>query len=172
MRRGAALLFGLLGAALLGCTDAVHDDAVAALGDESPDVPAGPLHRPGQPCVVCHDGSGPGSMVLSFGGTAYQDDVHATPLVAAKVRITDVKKHSVTAVTNCAGNFFVQAADYTPTYPVHVEVDFGSLAAKMTQHIGRDGSCASCHTGKDQPSSVVHIYLTTDPMMFPPTGCK
>ena len=40
------------------CTlDPVQSEAVADLGGEAPGVAPGPLHRPGQPCLVCHDGS-------------------------------------------------------------------------------------------------------------------
>jgi hypothetical protein len=169
MSRAAISL--LLAAAALGCADPVHDDVVTALGPERGGVPAGPLHRPGQPCLVCHDGGGPGDMVLRFGGTIYQNDVDDTPLVAATVTLTDAKAHTRVAVTNCAGNFFVQAVDWSPVFPVHVQVDYGSVSATMQNHIGREGSCAACHTGKDSSTSVVHPYLTSDPMTYQPSGC-
>ena len=49
----------------------VHDNEVAALGPEDPSVPPGPDHRPGQPCLVCHGGSGPASAQFAVGGTVY-----------------------------------------------------------------------------------------------------
>ncbi len=41
--------------------DPVHDEEVAALGPEPGGGAPGPEHRPGQPCLVCHGGSGPAS---------------------------------------------------------------------------------------------------------------
>jgi hypothetical protein len=168
----AALLPLLAGACY---PDPVHDGAVAALGPEDPSVPPGPLHRPGQPCLICHDGMGPAAMVLEAGGTVVQNDTDATPtpVVAATVRLTDAASTTYVATTNCAGNFFVQAVDWAPTYPVHVAVDFGSTSAPpMTSHIGRATSCATCHTGTvATPSTVTRVYLDDEPMTYPPTGC-
>jgi hypothetical protein len=67
-RRAFAWAFAL-GLAAVGCDDPVHDDAVTALGGEDPNVPIGALHRPGQPCLVCHGGSGPAALAFSVGGT-------------------------------------------------------------------------------------------------------
>src|ERR1700683_3328645 len=46
----------LVGALMVGCNP-VLDDAIADLGPEKPGVHPGPLHRPGQPCLLCHDGA-------------------------------------------------------------------------------------------------------------------
>ena len=51
--------------------DPVDDMAVAALGDEVPNIPPGPYHRAGQPCSVCHGGQGPASTVFSMAGTVF-----------------------------------------------------------------------------------------------------
>jgi cytochrome c553 len=87
------------------------------------------------------------------------------------VQLTDATPSTLVAETNCAGNFFVQAVDWTPVYPVHAAVTFGDTKVSMRSHIGRATSCATCHTGTDTSSSVVHVYLTSDPMTYPPTGC-
>jgi hypothetical protein len=162
-----------LGAALfaIGCDDPVEDDAVAALGPEDPNVPVGPLHRAGQPCVTCHQDGGPAALAFSFGGTVYEEETSKAPLVAGFVHLADANGKSKLAETNCVGNFYLEAVDYVPTFPVHAEVIFGGTSAVMLSHIGVNGSCADCHTGKDSPMSVDHVYLAQDPMTFPPTGC-
>ncbi|HVY47825.1 MAG TPA: hypothetical protein VHB21_18180 [Minicystis sp.] len=172
--RGLAL--ALVVAALLplasACADPVHDDAVEALGAENPNVPEGPLHRPGQPCLVCHDGSGPADLTFSFGGTVYQTEQDKTPMVGATVLLTDSSGAKQIAETNCAGNFFVEAVDFAPVFPVHVQVEFEAAVATMRSHIGVQGSCAACHVGKDTGAGVDHVYLAQGPMTFPPSGCK
>ena len=50
----------LLMAASLSCAaDPVRERQIATLGGETPGVPHGPLHRPGQPCGLCHGADGP-----------------------------------------------------------------------------------------------------------------
>jgi hypothetical protein len=155
---GAALSFA-------SCGDPVHDDDVASLGPEDPKVLPGPLHRPGQPCLVCHGGRGPAKASFSMAGTIYQalQDANGNPsrlpLEGAVVALTDAtaKKHSET--TNAAGNFLVHADDFTPSYPVHVQISFNGTSASMSTHIGRDGSCAGCHHDPEGTQSPGHIYL-------------
>ena len=84
----AAVLVGSA-AALFACVDEVHDQEVAALGPEQPGVPPGPTHRPGQPCVTCHGGSGPAHTQFSVGGTAYEVEGQPAPAVGASVVIED-----------------------------------------------------------------------------------
>jgi hypothetical protein len=142
------------------CADPVHDMAVAALGPEDPNVPPGPLHRPGQPCVLCHDGTGPARFVLSVGGTVYEQQAADTPVMGATVVLFDSKNRQFAAETNCVGNFFVQPGEYAPDYPMYPQVHYQGLVASMRTHVGRDGSCATCHTGHPSPSSVDHVYLS------------
>jgi hypothetical protein len=156
-----------------GCNDPVHDDAVAALGPEDPNVPVGPLHRPGQPCLVCHDGGGPGVLVFGTAGTVYQDAMDPFPMVSATVTLTDAAGNASTPLTNCAGNFFVEAVDWMPAFPVHVAVSWGSVGTTMLSHMGKATSCAECHAGKTgSNSSVSQIYLNAAPLNPPPPTCK
>jgi hypothetical protein len=74
--------------------------------------------------------------------------------------------------TNCAGNFFVEAVDWTPLFPVHVQIVYGDQSAQMISHMGRETSCATCHTGTVSPMSVSQVYLNQDPMTYPPSGCQ
>ena len=76
MRRSAwfagCVVAGLLTWALVGCfVDPVHDEQVAALGPEPAGESPGPLHRPGQPCLVCHGGLGPAHQSFSVAGTVF-----------------------------------------------------------------------------------------------------
>jgi len=181
-------------------TDPVRDNAIDKLGGEKPGVPAGPLHRPGQPCVLCHDGNGPGSMVLAFGGTVYQFADKPIPMVGAIVHFRDSAGGEYRTATNCAGNFFVADGDYTPAWPVFVKVEFATtvqtpgglqpllLHPTMTSPIYdtdgstvsglRDRSCANCHSDPPAATSVGHIYLAPKGTMgaglssvFPRVAC-
>jgi hypothetical protein len=158
--RLVAVLCALAGA---GCDDPVHDAEIAALGPEAAGVPPGPLHRPGQPCLVCHDGEGPAELVFGTAGTVFQDATDPFPLVSGLVKLTDQNMNVTTLETNCAGNFFVEAVDWTPTMPVHVEVLYGSSNIDMLSHMGKETSCAQCHTGVTTPSSVLQVYLNDTP---------
>src|SRR4051794_4421968 len=72
--------------AFVSCGDPVSDARIAALGPEDPGVPPGPLHRPGQPCVVCHSRQGPASPFL-VAGTVYSERGSKTPLANVAVDI-------------------------------------------------------------------------------------
>lgn len=152
--------------ALVACDDPVHDAEVTALGPEDPSVPPGPLHRPGQPCVVCHSN-------FSIGGTVYNEDL-VTPFPNATVTLVDASGISTQATTNTAGNFFILASDWTPVYPIgSYAADSGTVfgvtvvgtntnsPSEMLTHIGRDGSCASCHFGAGPSASTPGpVYVT------------
>jgi hypothetical protein len=157
------LVTALACAAVGACGDPVHDNEVTALGPEAPGVSPGPEHRPGQPCLVCHGGEGPASAQFSFGGTVYQIPVAKVGYEGATVQITDVNKNVATATTNSVGNFYILASDFTPTYPVDVELEQGSSYNNpMLTHIGRNGSCAWCHFDPTGPSTPGHVYMADD----------
>jgi hypothetical protein len=149
--------------ALASCSsDPVHDNKVSSLGPELPGVPAGPTHRPEQPCLACHGGSGPASTQFSVGGTVFVDP-GKVPANGATVNLIDATGSTVSATTNAVGNFWVPESQWAPTFPVHVVgVGYGSNTYEMTTHIGRDGSCATCHYdlpgGGAGGSAVGHIY--------------
>jgi hypothetical protein len=162
MSRHALVSLAIAAAALaVGCGDPVHDALVDALGPETT-VPRGPLHRAGQPCLVCHDGAGPGRMVFSVAGTVYEHETSKKALAGGTVQLTDATGAKHIAQTNCAGNFFVQQVDWDPTFPLHVALAYGALTQKMTTHIGRDGGCATCHSGVVTSSSLAHVWLADD----------
>jgi hypothetical protein len=158
MRR-LPLAWCLVAAALAASCDPVHEQQIDALGGETPGVPRGPLHRPGQPCIVCHDGALGDPPAFSIAGTIFQDGNDTTPLDGATVSITSVDGSLMSLTTNAAGNFYASAGDYTPKYPLHVSLTSGGSTIKMTSHIGGNGSCAFCHSDPSGPSSPGHVYF-------------
>ena len=154
--------------ALIACADPVNDAIVASLGPEDPSVPKGELHRPGQPCLACHGN-------FSIGGTIYNED-RVTPFSGATVTLIDAVGSQTVATTNSAGNFYVRKSEWTPTFPIgaYMASDGTNVigvtvtgtdpnnVAQMVTHIGRDGSCASCHFGAAaSTTSPGPIYITT-----------
>jgi len=171
------------------CADPVHDDEVAALGPEAPGVPPGPTHRPGQPCLTCHGGSGPAGTQFSIGGTVYTTQrlplpdggapPASPPLDNATVTLTDSTNSTYSTTTNSAGNFFIPLTDWAPVFPIGgAEGDAGFATKHETQitaapetvymvtQIGRDGSCADCHSYPPGPLSPGPLYLNV-PMVTP-----
>lgn len=170
MRAHAALVVLVAGAgvaaslASVSCVDETHNEEVAALGPEvgSP----GPEHRPGQPCITCHGGSGPAHLQLSVGGTVYQyQGGGGGGVEGATVQVEDVDGHIHTATTNSAGNFYIALSDFAPHYPTQMTVTSpdGSTSIQMLTHVGRDGSCADCHTPTAGPNSAGPVYISTPP---------
>jgi hypothetical protein len=156
---GALILVS--GLAPLGCVDETHDLQVQALGGEDPNVPTGPLHRPGQPCLACHGGSGPAHFHMTIGGTVYAYGNQTTPAVGATVVIEDIAGAFGTAMSNQAGNFFIAASEWQPTFPIIVpQVTLGAVSQQMQTHVGRDGSCATCHFDPPGPACQGRIYVS------------
>jgi hypothetical protein len=160
---------------LAACDDPIRQQSIDSLGGEQPGVPKGPLHRPGQPCNVCHDGNGPGSSVFSFAGTVYQTPGTKVPLANALVRLVDSAGKKYDTATNCAGNFFVMEADYAASFPVWTKVVFGvqpggaPLERVMGSPIYREGSCAKCHGDKEGPESAGKVSFAPDGALSLPT---
>ncbi|HEX7670340.1 MAG TPA: carboxypeptidase-like regulatory domain-containing protein [Polyangiaceae bacterium] len=139
------------------CGDPVRDDAVAALGGEAPGVRHGPLHRPGQPCTLCHDGGRAGA--FSIAGTVFRSADTTAPLVGAQVRLTDATGATRSFSTNAAGSFYAASGDYSPAYPLWVTIAFGGDCLDMKTQDFRDASCASCHADPPSNQSMGHVYF-------------
>ncbi|MFI5297042.1 MAG: hypothetical protein ACHREM_03010 [Polyangiales bacterium] len=138
----------------------VHNQAVAALGGETPGVPKGPTHRAGEPCLTCHDGSLGDPSAFTVAGTIYIDADSKSAAVGAKILLTSIDGSSYTATTNSVGNFYVQSKQFTPNYPMSVTVTYEARPTTiMVSHVGRDGSCADCHTDPAGPSSAGHVFV-------------
>jgi hypothetical protein len=140
------------------CTlDPTHDEAQSDLGDEAPGISPGPLHRPGQPCLICHDGST--APQWSVAGTITGVLGTPTGLNGATVSLTDANLSTFTVTSNQVGNFYVEPSRWVPTYPVKVAVTYGSITSTMTTIIGRDGSCAGCHANLASRISAGPVYV-------------
>jgi hypothetical protein len=139
-----------------GCVDPVIDAAITALGPEDPAVAVGPLHRPSQPCVLCHDGER--ASRFSVAGTVYTQPEGAETAPGVMVELIDaVGRHATRS--NCAGNFFVRNTEFAPTYPLWTALSYGDYRIDMQSPIGRDGSCAACHAATQQSKTdVVYLY--------------
>ena len=157
------------------CGDPVHNARVDALGPEVNGGP-GPTHRPGQPCLACHNDQGPGNTEFSVAGTVYQSAAPSSPpLAGATVTIYDATQEADggtphTVVTNSAGNFYIPKSDWTPFFPLHdISITTADLPAPTMMHtvVGRDGSCATCHFDPKSTASHGHIYLVVDPGDLP-----
>ncbi|HEX3343594.1 MAG TPA: hypothetical protein VHS09_03435 [Polyangiaceae bacterium] len=169
---GLALLTGL--AAATSC-DPVHEDAKSALGPEAPDVHPGPTHRPGQPCLVCHDGGFLDPPRFLIGGTVYATPDANAPAVGATVTLVGPDGASTQLTTNSVGNFYAQETDYVPGFPLQVTVESaGGLVVPMQTLVAgngtveANGACASCHVAPAGPASPGPVSLTLDDGGTPP----
>jgi hypothetical protein len=154
----AAILGGAAVAALaLGCADPTREEAIAELGPEVGGVPPGPLHRPGQPCLACHDGHE--ARRYSMAGTVFRLADAEAPAPGVRVEIVDSLQQRFVAETNCAGSFFVRPEDFTPVYPAWTSLSLGDYRIAMETPIHREGSCAGCHAEPAGPDAVGRVYL-------------
>jgi hypothetical protein len=154
----------LLAIAALGCSDPVHDGAVAAQGKETTGVPIGKYHRAGQPCVVCHEEHGPASSsVFTVAGTIFASPDKLVGVDSAFVQMTDSGGSKFQVKTECNGNFSVTPDQWNPKFPILVRVAKGTATHSMRTPIGREPSCANCHvlqiTDENQFGSMAHVYL-------------
>jgi hypothetical protein len=162
------LLFPLTAVLSIVSCDPVLDDGVAALGPETPGVANGPLHRPGQPCLLCHDGAFGDPPAFSVAGTIFQVPSSLEPAVGAGVAITDATGATRGEMTNAAGNFYIPASDWTPTFPLSVVVQpaEGPAVYMFSQIEGAPevlgGACATCHKDPAGPHSPGHVSLALD----------
>jgi hypothetical protein len=140
--------------------DPVNDNAVDALGGEASGVGKGPLHRPGQPCLLCHDGALGNPPRFTVAGTIFQTDSSRTPASDATVKLTDKNGATTALVTNEAGNFYASPGDFDPVFPLSVVVSFQGTEQKMSSLINGDGSCATCHVDPAGQSAVGHVFAT------------
>lgn len=168
MSRAAVLA---LTVALVACGDPAVDDRADALGAEDPKVPEGPSHRPGQPCLACHDGSQADVRRFSVAGTIYTVEGGDEVAAGAIVELVDAFGETFRVATNCAGNFYVEPGAYDPTYPVWVALESGDDRIEMESPIGRDGSCATCHAHPAGKASAGRVYLDSFERERPATGC-
>lgn len=163
MRRWPLLVIALVSSS---CIDPVHSDAVDALGPEAAGVREGPEHRPGQPCLTCHGGDGPGPTWVAA-GTVYEvrGDL-SKPLVRGIVKLEDSAGKSIETSTNKVGNWWIEERRFTPVFPLYATVYDESRAnqAQMVTRIGRNAGCGYCHQGAVATSNrMPAVYLKSKP---------
>ena len=161
----SCIAMAVLAIGLSGCLDPFLGEQIEALGPEIEGFEEMKLHRPGQPCLVCHSEGGPGEPTFSFAGTLFfqPDDDGAAPFMVPNytVQILDSRGLTAQATSNECGNFFIEEEMFVPAFPVRAEIlapsadDASKLISNvsMTTRIGRDGSCASCHVTPTSASS-------------------
>ncbi|MBX3189265.1 MAG: hypothetical protein KF819_19735 [Labilithrix sp.] len=142
--------------------DPVHRAGVNSLGDEAEDLypPESEWHRPGEPCGLCHSSAGPADNTFVLAGTIFWGpDRYDRRVDQAYVRIAGPENTTKCFVTNCNGNFFVRPVEYQNLkFPLLVSVERVKNPGgrepdaeqpirirRMTSHIGREASCATCH---------------------------
>jgi hypothetical protein len=150
--------FAAFTASCSGVLDPAHNDAVNALGGEAPGVRTGPLHRPGQPCLTCHGGDGPGPD-FAVAGTVYETRGGTTPLPGAFVVMTDASGETRRSLTNSAGNFYINASEWNPAFPMRVGLVYDNETKDMNTRIGRNGGCGECHQGAGSSTKMPFVYL-------------
>jgi hypothetical protein len=151
----AVVWCGALGVASLGCNDPVADARIDALGPEVDGVPEGPLHRAGQPCVLCHSDYGGADPEMSIGGSVFQTRTSSTPVANVAVTLVDSLGSSppISIATNEAGNFWIPMETWDPAFPLQVAIECSGGTRTMNSWIGRDGSCNRCHYGPPDQGS-------------------
>ena len=170
-QRAAVAALVLAGSGGLACQfDPVVDNAVSALGGEAPGVRRGPTHRPGQPCLLCHDGALGDPPAFSLAGTIYQVPSSTFPETGATVSFTDATGTTRSTTTNSVGNFYLTPSQWSPVFPLtNVTVmSSGGAKATMQSEIGRDGACATCHFDPAGPASPGHVSIFLDDGGVPP----
>ncbi|MEO8875569.1 MAG: carboxypeptidase-like regulatory domain-containing protein, partial [Polyangiaceae bacterium] len=163
------ILPALVLAAICGVAcNPTHSDQVAALGDEANGVNEGPTHRPGQPCLVCHDGAFGDPTAFSVAGTIYETAGSTTPVNGASIELIDVTGTKYSATSNEAGNFYVSPSAFTPHYPMTVTVTASGTKVTMQSLISRNGACAGCHVDPAGPSSAGRVAMMLEDGGTPP----
>jgi hypothetical protein len=153
------LAWAALAMLLAVACDPVLEGQVGALGGEVSGVPTGPLHRPGQPCTLCHDGAAGDPPAFSVAGTVFRDPSGTFGTANVTVTVTGADGQVFTTTTNAAGNFYFTPYHVQPKYPTRVSLSAGGVTVAMQSHIGWAGSCASCHSDPAGPSSPGHVYF-------------
>jgi hypothetical protein len=108
--------------ALAACGNPVVDQRIEALGDEVDGVEPGEFHRPGQPCVLCHSEYEGADPPMAIGGTIFATPGEETPVEGVKVTLTDSVGETKETTSNCIGNFFITADEWSPAFPLLAEI--------------------------------------------------
>ncbi|MGE3633660.1 MAG: hypothetical protein AB7P00_27410 [Sandaracinaceae bacterium] len=141
----------------VGCIGMTPDDrARAALPDDG--VEEGPLHRAGQPCLLCHSSRGGTGPYFRVAGTVYATD-GVTGVAGVEVTLVDVTGSVHVATTNQVGNFMVEEDEWAPVFPLIADLFDGDNRIGMRSPISREGGCAFCHGHELTASSVGPVEI-------------
>lgn len=163
LRRGSLTVAAALTLAS-ACKDPVLEARVEALGPDTGPYPAGPNHRAGAPCTLCHMEGSAASSPFDLGGTVYARVSPKQGLGGVKVRLFDNEGDELGVVTNEVGNFFLRKGELGPIdFPIWVELEYQGEVTAMQAPIFRERSCASCHTDPAGPTSPGHVYFREEP---------
>lgn len=123
------------------CSAAVEDRCGPV--EETP----GPLMRPGQNCLSCHqqgfgDDDAP---IFSAAGTVFDsaDADRCDGVAGVKVYLTAASGEEIELVTNAAGNFWTREA-LMPEGP-GPRIEFGGRTLQMQRHLPSIPACNACH---------------------------
>ena len=168
LRSSALLVLAVLALALalalasISCSDPALDMAVERLGPERDGETPGPLHRAGQPCLVCHSARGPASNApFAVAGTVFEKPSPDSPLAKAmEIHLRDALNHSPGIfTTNAVGNFYITEKEWPDlTYPLRVGIKRDGKEKAMRTTVNREGSCNFCH----RPATNSRFSLPTD----------
>lgn len=173
---GISVLLG----GMLACGDPLREQRVEALGEEAPNFDPGEFHRPGQPCIWCHDSHEGAEPEMSIAGTLFVALPDVAPYLVGGyvVRLLDSEGTRIDKVSNKCGNFYTTQEEFDPAYPVRVEVlvpdpnDDDKLLSNqlMSSRIARDGSCGGCHKHPSSPFSPGVVYVSPPGELPEPPG--
>jgi hypothetical protein len=114
---------------------------------------------------LCHDGDPP---EFSIAGTVFEKPTGTKAVRRATVELHGSDGSTFRLTTNAAGNFYASPNEYKPAFPLEVQVHYAGEVTKMHTLIGRDGSCAGCHSDPPGPDSPGHVYVRLDDGGLPP----
>ena len=157
--RRSSSRFVLALALAAGCQDPLRSEQIDALGPEEASIPIGPLHRTGQPCLLCHSEGGI-STPFTVAGTIYQTPSGRSPAAGVAVALRDSARRSYVAYSNCAGNFYVSPAEFQPVMPLWVTIRSAELQVVMESPMNKDGDCATCHARSVSSQSAGPVFLS------------
>ncbi len=136
------------------------------------------FHRPGQPCILCHNGGLTGEGEFMVAGTVYPmaNSNSEAGMGGVVVEVTDAEGNVVRVTSNRKGNFYFEQGGglregvgqtrvpYQLVYPLQVRLLYGDLIKVMKGVTWREGSCAHCHTlqGPNEASEPP-VYLMDPP---------
>lgn len=170
----------------LGCLGSTtREEERAALGDTDHHVlvdgrweEPGPLHRPGQPCLVCHSGAHPAEGTsFEVAGTIYERATDRYGVAGVLVTLEDAEGPYAQVVTNRTGNFMVAREGddddesdegmvsvrraFVP--PLRVTIQRDGIERSMRSFVWREGSCSRCHRADEAVDSPGRVVLEDSP---------